>query len=236
MNNSLESQWKAMYKDLMDTERSIRELNDRIKQGKWFYRGLLVQVLKNKMESLNSVQLDLTGKYLMLTNPEFKRLADENYTCFNDQVTFKVYSESASAMGNYTAKMEGSVHRNGCLYLETTEADSKFQIFEKYAYPKVMSGEIDYLGEVSLHTSEVDYEYEMIQSYATEYIAKINQRQQIVLVSVDNFQKLDGYKIIGKMVGQVIDEDEKIELFFSNKEKLMAIRDQFLSELKHTPL
>ncbi|HEY1046491.1 MAG TPA: hypothetical protein VGF79_08625 [Bacteroidia bacterium] len=220
----------TIFNRIEELQKNINDFSLRLVKCNWFEKWIKGKRINNKIEGLRLNQLNLVDEYLIRTNEEFRQMVDENYSCFNPIIKFKVSIEGVSVKGTYTEKMKGKIHRNGCAYIETVNTNADFGLFDRFTYPKVMSGKIDFWGDIVLVTEKVGQS--LFRSTPTDLDGMIfNNNQLKVEIVKTGFEPYNNHVFMDKIVGYVIEEDEKIELFFSNKSKLEDIRDAFILKL-----
>ncbi|MCC6818249.1 MAG: hypothetical protein IT245_05115 [Bacteroidia bacterium] len=233
MKDYIDNQLNINYKVLLNNVNKIQELKRKKSQSSWFYRLLVGTTIKNQIIKIQLKQSELVDAFLISTDADFNRMVHENYACLKNTVTFKVYSDGVSLNGTYTKEMKGYLHRNGCCYLETTKTNG-LGTLDKYAYPSKMKGQINYLGEIKLVTIEI--KRALFSSAPLEFEAQLNNNNMIILESTKTSLELTKSIVIGKMIGELIENATQVEQFFSNAEKLRAIKATFEKSLEEINL
>lgn len=215
---------------IKEIQEKINAFNLRLERCNWFEKWFISKGLKSKIEHLSLNQSEMVDEYLLNANQAFRKMVDENYACFKANINFKVSTEGVSLKGTYTKKMKGNIHRNGCAYLDAVDTNLDFGLFDRFTYPKVMSGKIDFWGNIVLETERVGQS--LFRSTPTDLEGVIfnNNRLKVDIIK-RGFEPYNNHVFMDRIVGYVIEDEDKIELFFSNKTKLSEIKDAFMKSL-----
>lgn len=210
---------------ITDLEKKIQSISERIDIlfcGNWIQKYLLLKILKHKLEKLQQKQFYSVDEYLINTDKTYLNIAQESLKILEeDEIEFIVYEEQYSVIGNYTEKVEGTIHSNGCSYSYSKERNFPSLPFDSWRYTAEMTGNIDYWGRVYLKTSKT--KYAMFKNVPNRFKGYVSTEGEIKLLNIKNDYDFisSGRATMGKLIAKHFagDENKKAE-FFANKEIL----------------
>lgn len=214
--------------ELVTIERSIFNLKLKIEKSSRLTRILFKGLWENRLKKSERHLLEQIDLYLMNHDDEFRRMANENMSMLKGNSIFRVYADAITIVGNYTTRLKGYLHDNGYCYAESTNTNIDILNLLNYAYPAEFSGRINFWGELDLKVSKVKYS-SMNASY--EFLSEIDENGYMKLYTIKNVSDANGKLVIGRMISQMMD-DETAEHFYSNIQKLKAIKMGFREKLK----
>jgi|GEM_PF-6677326 len=216
----------------MIKEKNIKKLERRLKkvekqldklQGKEASPNYLNNY-RLKISDLNNEINRLCCINLEISNPDFKRIANENYRCVQSHdIVLKTYKEEMSYMGSYANTLNGKLKNNGHIYCNTQTTNNWiFNPFARYLFPAEFTGTMDSLGNIRLKASKIDAAF--INRLPSEFIGEIDSKGKMKLKTskTEGDFITQGKILVSKIVGEYLFEsDAKANQFYSNKQELL---------------
>jgi hypothetical protein len=211
---------------------ALKELEfkiDSIRNKKAFFLKLRLRSLEKKKIILKEQLFLVCADYLEKTNESYKKLVQENYLLLEtDNIIFKVNDITAYPFDTYTKKLKGTIHRNGCAYIENTDSAWEFAS----GYEKRIKGKIDYWGNLNLMTVST-HQIIFGSRDPTELQGTVSKNGEIDLNTTKTEFNITAKNNSGiaKMIGNHFDSEVKLERFFENAEILKGMVNTYISEL-----
>lgn len=159
-------------------------------------------------------------------------LLQNNALMANNSVKFKVYQEGGGPWGTHAKVLEGKVHSNGHIYLQTTKQMSPFIPFATNVYPTRFSGSIKWNGNIKLDSTETDFN--LFGSRVPQlFEGRIDVNGKVEMKVVESDFDLYGYYLINKLICDPFKRDElKRKRYIDNLSKINRIFSTYINELK----
>ncbi|PKQ63816.1 hypothetical protein BZG02_07265 [Labilibaculum filiforme] len=220
-------------------EKQYRKINNKLNGLKEFGDSIITYIrYKQKEIELKNTINQLLAPLLEANNPEFRQIANENYELLkNLNFQLKTRTLAGSVFGYYSSELQGNINQNGVVYCRTKKSNFPIiNLFASFEFTSLYKGEVDCLGNIILRTAKLDGAF--IKTIPSTFTGTIQKNGKDILVETnvcDNDFTLGGkiiiYEIVGNPFGK---QNDKKDLFFSNKKKLEHILLQYRKEQKYS--
>lgn len=220
---------KSSEELITDTHNRINYLETNGGLEKLFKLGRTQKRLK-KLEDLQFFRID---HFLKSSNSTYQEFIDRNYELLETpKIHFTVYSTGMSFLGNRSKQVDGDIYPNGYSYSYSSKSNIAILPFDSMSFPSKMVGNVDYWGRLTLKVTRTNYSF--MKSLPKRFEGFVERDGYVEIDNVENNWEVTQGTTMGKLIANHFEYDEqKNEIFQSNRDVLRCIINDFWEEIKN---
>lgn len=191
----------------------------------WFGRSILEERI-NEFSERRFILMDL---FLFDTNSDYRKLVESNRSLIaDDDVYFKVTSNTLSIMHTHSTRFRGKIMKNGYAYCYVDQGNFPLDPMGSYLFPKRLKGTIDHWGNIRLRVMEKGID--LTENLPVDYQGRITEEGEIFLElnEIESVVFGGGKLMIEKMMANIVAHDRhSLMLFQSNLGELTRLMNEF---------
>jgi hypothetical protein len=201
----------------------ITSLEQKLSNGFSVFNGLR----RKKILKLEFEQRELIHKFLADTNQEFKDLVEEQYSILSGaKMKFKTYKTRGTATSSYSYSFEGLLRSNGHGYLDVKKSSFALGMM----YSSHFEGEISPYGNIAMKSTQVGTS--LVNSFPTAFEGEVFEKGYFQLQTKSTDWEVLSEGIALSMIGSVLTDSSKTKRFFSNRDALIRLRDEYKADIE----